>query len=75
MLMYQLSRITRERGALRHDDRIDALAMAVGHWTTIMAQDDNKRVNERKQELLNKELERFIANALGRPQKKRGWLS
>lgn len=32
MLGYQLTRLTRERGALNHDDRIDALAGAVAYW-------------------------------------------
>ena len=31
-LIYQLTHITRERGSLIHDDRVDALAMAVGYW-------------------------------------------
>ena len=31
-LFYQLSRITRDRGALVHDDRLDALAGAVAYW-------------------------------------------
>ena len=29
-LIYQLTRITRDRGAVTHDDRLDALSMAVG---------------------------------------------
>lgn len=31
VLMYQLTHLTRERGCLTHDDRIDALALAVSH--------------------------------------------
>lgn len=38
-LFYQMTRITRERGALRHDDRLDALAGAVSHWTESMGRD------------------------------------
>lgn len=30
-LMFQMSRLTRERGCLKHDDRLDALAIAVAH--------------------------------------------
>jgi len=29
MLMYQLSRITKDKGSLKHDDRLDALTIAV----------------------------------------------
>ena len=38
-LMYQLSRITVERGALVFDDRIDALALAAKFFTDAAAQD------------------------------------
>ena len=31
-LAYQMSRVTRERGCLPHDDKLEALAMAVGYW-------------------------------------------
>ncbi len=31
-LIHQLSRITREKGSLAHDDRLDALAMAVAYY-------------------------------------------
>jgi hypothetical protein len=37
-LIYQMSRLTRERGCLRHDDRLDALAMAVAYWVEANAQ-------------------------------------
>jgi len=30
--LYQLTHITRDRGALKHDDRLDALAGAVAHY-------------------------------------------
>ena len=46
-LAYQLTRITRDRGALQHDDRLDALSMAVGHWTSLLAQDASDRMKER----------------------------
>lgn len=32
-LPYQLTRLTRERGALKHDDRVEALAGLVAHFT------------------------------------------
>lgn len=31
-LLYQLTRITKEAGCLRHDDRLDALAGAIYYW-------------------------------------------
>jgi len=41
-VFYQLSRITREKGALIHDDRLDALAGSCRHWTTHLKQDEFK---------------------------------
>lgn len=58
-LFYQLSRITRDRGALRHDDRLDALAMAVGHWVESMAVDVEQQIQGRRDELLMIEMEKF----------------
>jgi hypothetical protein len=31
-VFYQMTRLTRDKGALQHDDRLDALSMAVGYW-------------------------------------------
>lgn len=56
-LFYQMSRITRDKGALAFDDRIDALAMAVGYWVEMMGQDEAKKMEQRQELLLDKELE------------------
>lgn len=64
-LFYQMTRITRNRGALGHDDRIDALAGAVAYWVDYMSRNTAKAVQERKEELLQQELDRFMENALG----------
>ena len=42
-LLYQLTHITSERGALVHDDRLDVLAMGVQYWNDygILKQDSN----------------------------------
>ncbi len=66
MLAYQMTRITRERGALVHDDRIDVLSMAVAYWVEQMAADVDKEIKVRKDKLLDEELERFMGSALGR---------
>jgi len=60
MLMYQLSRITRDKGSLVHDDRLDALSIAVGYWVQQMAADVNQSMIDRQQELLNEELDSFV---------------
>lgn len=64
-LIYQLSRLTREKGALAHDDRIDALAIAVMYWTEQLASDADEDQREHRARELDKELETFLDNILG----------
>ena len=49
-LIYQMSRLTRERGCLRHDDRLDALAMAVAYWVEANAQNEQRGLQELQHE-------------------------
>lgn len=58
-LMHQLTRITAERGALRHDDRLDALAMAVACWVDQMAQDSAKIAKAKRVEALDQFLIKY----------------
>jgi hypothetical protein len=73
-MMWQMSRITRNKGALAYDDRIDVLAMAVGFWVEQMAQDANRKMMSRKSELLDLELERFMEHAVGRKPRGTTWM-
>lgn len=45
---YQLSRLTREKQSLKHDDRLDAVAWSVKHWTEELSQDSLKVVNQQR---------------------------
>jgi hypothetical protein len=65
MLFYQLSRITKDKGSLLQDDRLDALAMAVAYWVEQMAQDADVKIDERKADALKAELESFITATVG----------
>jgi hypothetical protein len=58
-LFYQLTRISRDRGALVNDDRLDALAMAVQYWVDAMAQDAEERIAIRQEERLMAEVNRI----------------
>jgi len=68
-LFYQMTRITRERGSLIKDDRLDALALAVHYWTEQMARDTHRAADETRERLLDEELRRFMDHALGRPKR------
>lgn len=58
-LFYQMSRLTRERGAITHDDRLDALSIAVNYWVEQMSQDAEVKMNDRRSEMLDIELTKF----------------
>ena len=62
-LIYQMTRITADRGALSNDDRLDALAMACQYWVDAMAQDADKRIGERRNEALMEEVVRIKQQA------------
>ena len=64
-LIYQLTRVTKERGALKHDDRLDALSIAVAYWVEQMAVDAHKGISDRRAELMDLELEKFMEHAVG----------
>ena len=50
MLFYQMSRMCREKGAVKHDDRLDALAQGVKYFTDAMGISAQEAVNTRKKE-------------------------
>lgn len=55
-LFHQMTRITYDRGALKHDDRLDALAIAVAFWTSSVAQDALRKVERRYEQEFDKRL-------------------
>ena len=63
-LFYQMTRLTRDRGSLKHDDRIDVLAMAVAYWVDAMARDSDKAKTKYEQRLLDEELRIHIKNCV-----------
>lgn len=68
-LVYQLTRISYDRGSIKHDDRLDALAIAVAYWTERMGQDAERGIDAENTRALDKELEKFMAHAIGRKDK------
>ena len=64
MLFHQMTRITKDKGALIHDDRLDALQMAVQYWVDFMAADAEIEIQTRKEELFDMEIEKFMNGVL-----------
>ena len=50
MLFYQMSRMCREKGAVKHDDRLDCLAQGVKYFTDAMAISAHEQIKLKKQE-------------------------
>jgi len=65
-LFYQMTHITKDRGALRHDDRLDALAGAVAYWTESMGRDQERAVEEHEEALLDAELDKLREHFFGK---------
>ena len=73
-LFRQLTRITKDKGALRHDDQIDALAIAANYWVERMDRDQTLSYNQHKDELINKDLDKFMQHTIGRQPKRENFL-
>lgn len=64
-LFYQMSRVTREKGCLKHDDRLDALSMGVAYWKEQAAQDVRKQIAMRKMRAIDEEIRDFHNHVVG----------
>mgnify|MGYP001474177828 CR=1 FL=1 len=60
MLFYQMSRMCREKGAVKHDDRLDALAQGIKYYTDALSISANEAIKLRKREEWNSLLIDFI---------------
>lgn len=58
-LFYQMTRLTREKGAITHDDRLDAVSGGVEWFKEMMATDVQDEAKLREEELLDADLEKF----------------
>ena len=62
MLFYQMSRMCREKGAVKHDDRLDCLAQGVKYFTDAMSINAHDAIKARKAEEWQSLLQDFIDN-------------
>ena len=49
----------------KHNDRLDALAIAVKYWVDQMAADADVKIRDRRDELFDMELEKFVKGIMG----------
>jgi hypothetical protein len=62
MLFYQMSRMCREKGAVKHDDRLDCLSQGVKYFQDAMAISAHEQIKQRKREEWSDMLEGFLDN-------------
>ncbi len=72
--LFQLTHITKDRGSLLHDDRLDALAIAVKVWQDQMARDQDMSLEAHKKELWDQECREFEDDAFGVPKDQGCWM-
>ena len=73
-LFKQMTRITKDKGSLRHDDALDALSIAVNYWVERMDRDQIVAFDEHKNRMLQKDLDKFMESATGRKQQNTRWI-
>ena len=49
----------------KHDDRLDALTMAVKYWVHQMASDADVKIQDRRDELFDMEIQKFVDGIVG----------
>lgn len=73
-LFYQLTHITKDRGSLKADDRLDALAMAAAYWVVAVKQDEDSSAESARSRALDVELQKFIQHAMGTSPQQPRWI-
>ena len=62
MLFYQMSRMCREKGAVKHDDRLDSLAQGVQYFTESLSISAERQMAQRKLDDWNSMMEDMMDN-------------
>tara|TARA_B100001063_G_scaffold215666_1_gene216792 strand:- start:536 stop:2263 length:1728 start_codon:yes stop_codon:yes gene_type:complete len=60
MLFYQMSRMCREKGAVKHDDRLDCLAQGVKYYTDALAISANEQIILQKRDDWNDMMDAWL---------------
>lgn len=74
-LLYQLTHMTKDRGALKHDDRVDALAHGVRWFRNLLQQDAQAAEQAHLDALRDKERREFESKWYGRRPGRSGYAS
>ena len=64
-LIYQMTQLADEKDCLKHDDKIDALAICVQAWQESLGLDEEEMLRRYKEEQFDEMLENFLETATG----------
>ena len=64
-IAHQMSRLTDEKGCLSHDDRADALAIALAYFVEAAAQDQMRTQLERTAQMQREDMETWMSEQVG----------
>ena len=73
-LFYQMTRLTRVKRSLMHDDRLDALAWAVWYWAQQMAGDQEARMQATQEAWMQRQIDDFMFHCLGHKPQPLTWM-
>ena len=65
-----MTRVSYQKGSLRHDDRLDALSMAVAYWVEQMSADQQATEDDIKSEWMKQQLTSYMDNAFSTTREK-----
>lgn len=68
-LFYQMTRLSKDKGALLHDDRIDALGMAIGYFTEKMSINPESAAEEKRMDHLEDIIKKQLQNDIHKKNK------
>jgi hypothetical protein len=76
-LFYQLTHIRKMAGCLAHDDRLEAVAIAVQSWTEVMSQKTEEENARAKDRVWKMEMDKFLKFQVGakEPRKHHSWIT
>lgn len=73
-LFFQMTRMTRDKGAVLKDDAIDCLAIGVNYWVEQMSLDQEEREKERRDAFLEQLHDSFMENHQLASPKRDSWI-
>ncbi len=61
-LFYQMTRLTRDKGSLQYDDRIDVLAMGAAYWTEQVQANREQEYQDRRSNEIERGCKEFMSS-------------